>query len=130
MAERLLKKEVKSRKLRFGLIAIILVECIVIGSFFVIVQNADLKQNSLTSKAKATAIAMPIILQYAVEHQRIITGISVTLWQNHTPNRWEVDVQFLRGASFNDQNRWIIGYQVLILADTGKIDIHNPMGII
>lgn len=125
----MLNQGVKSRKLLFGLIAIILVECIVSGSFFVIVQNADLKQDSLTSKAKATAIAMPIILQYAIEHQRIITGITVTLWQNHTPHRWEVDVQFLRGASFNDPNHWIIGYQVLILADTGKIDIHNPMGI-
>ena len=93
-------------------------------------QNADLKQNSLTSKIKAVNIAMPSILKYATENHRIITDITATFWWNlHSPAKWEVDIGFLGGKSINDPNYGIIGYQVTIWADIGKIEVNQPMGI-
>jgi hypothetical protein len=93
---KLLKSGARSRKLLYGLIAVILVECIIGVSFFVVVQSADLKQNSFISKAKATAIAMPLILQYAMEHQRIITGISATLGRITTHSDGKLTQGFYR----------------------------------
>jgi hypothetical protein len=111
----------------------------------------------LLTQDQAIEIAMPLINQYATNHNRTITTIKATFSANSrtytmpyppgtnlttlpTPLAtpiisdpfpgWLIDAAYVRTGQDTGAEYWIVGYQVVVRADNGQVASSNVAGII
>ncbi|HEX9262660.1 MAG TPA: VCBS repeat-containing protein, partial [Candidatus Bathyarchaeia archaeon] len=133
---------VKSRRRIYAVAAIVLVLCVGVAVFLsngfggpsaeapesgiqpeatdTKVDNSTASQNaskSLITKEAALKIAMPVIEQYAQENGRTITAVNATF--EAAEPEWNVSAGFVSVQA--SAQTTVVGYNVLIEADTGKI---------
>jgi cytoskeletal protein RodZ len=99
------------------------------------------QNNSLITEEQAKQIAMPLIQQYANEHNRTITTVNATFYSNFKANSfppsqqsvtfpgWLINAGYVRAPQDSGEQYWILGYQVIVRADTGQVYSSNVAGI-
>ena len=152
-------KEVKSRKRVYGFIAVALIICLSLAVFLALELSANaptqaaeslnasendanppnastpeatLQNNSSITEDEATRIAMPFIEQNAKENNRMIAKVNATFYDktNHRPRpAWEIRARYLDVKDIDSPQHWIVGYCVLVWADTGEIRSVSEDGI-
>ncbi len=129
-----------NRWLIYGLVASVLV--IALAATLLVFLNSSTQpkqtnkllsstQSGPISEDNAVALAMPYINQYATENGRTITNVTATLYENFNRSSrpgWEIYASFDRNST-DDLQRWTIGYQVVVMADTGEIALKQEYGI-
>lgn len=127
----------KRKTLALTLIMVILLASV--GVAYYVSVNSTHANHSSISKNEAINIAMPYINQYVDENNRtVITSINATFskstfwsgtsWSNRPT--WDIFAGFDRSVySVNDNQYWIVGYEVVIWADNGKIDFQQSLGV-
>lgn len=110
--------------------------------------NNETQTNSPISEDQALSIAMPIIQQYAEENNRTIGNVTAYSYSELSSKRnlvfyyvptngssWYIEAGFsptdsvhLNPIDSSNPQQWICGYQVVIMADTGKIVDDRTLG--
>ena len=115
-----------SRKPVYLFIGVTLALCLIISySYF-------LNVNSLITENEALRIAMPFIEQNAIESNRIVADVNATFYAklNHQPRpAWHIQARYVTVKDLSSSQHWIIGYSILVWADTGEIQSANENGI-
>ncbi len=103
--------------------------------------SQEAKNVSLISEEEALKLAMPYIQSYASENNRTIASVNATFYTqirdrnglrgntSESYPEWWVLADFVRVEDWNNPEHWIIGYSVLIWADTAEIYSAHVQGI-
>ena len=101
------------------------------------------KDNALHSKEEAVNEAMPIINEYTTRNNRTISNITASYndkFNGQNQPCWTIQARFesidLNNKSLTenatqteDYQHWIIGYQVVLEMNTGKVLVSQEMGV-
>jgi hypothetical protein len=100
------------------------------------------KDNALHSKEEAVSEAMPLINEYVTRNNRTIANITASYndkFNGQNQPCWTIQTKFesidlnnkpLTDATPTDNyQHWIIGYQVVLEVNTGKVLVSQEMGV-
>ncbi len=103
--------------------------------------SQEAKNVTLIPEEEALKLAMSYIQSYASENNRTIASVNATFynqiraWNSLRGNtsesypEWSVLADFVRVDDWNNPEHWIVGYSVLIWADTAEIYSAHVQGI-
>jgi hypothetical protein len=122
---------------------------VAILSIYILYANNEIlsnksKDNALHSKEEAVNKAMPLINEYAIRNNRAIANITASYndkFNGQNQPCWTIQARFesidlnnkplTENATPTDNNyqHWIIGYQVVLEVNTGKVLVSQEMGV-